>query len=108
MVPGEPNAETFVELVEVRGQHARYRLTPTTGKTHQLRVQMAALGLPILGDSLYPTVMNVAPDDFTSPLQLIARRLWFTDPIDQTPRDYESTFALEWPDAMHEASADAS
>ena len=98
LVPGEPNAETLVELVETRGRHARYRLSPTTGKTHQLRVQMAALGLPIVGDSLYPTVMDVAPDDFTAPLQLVARRLRFTDPLDQTPRDYASTCALEWPD----------
>ncbi|NYI42277.1 pseudouridine synthase [Demequina lutea] len=107
LVEGEPNTETLVELVEVRGAYARYRLTPATGKTHQLRVHMASLGLPILGDSLYPTVMDVAPDDFSSPLQLIARRLWFTDPIDQTPRDYASTFELEWPDTPHEQSADA-
>ena len=99
VVAGEPNAETLVELVETRGQLARYRLTPTTGKTHQLRVHMAALGLPILGDPLYPTVLDVDPDDFTAPLQLIARRLCFTDPIDQTPRDYTSRFALAWPGA---------
>jgi tRNA pseudouridine32 synthase/23S rRNA pseudouridine746 synthase len=97
VVDGEPNAETLVELLETRGQHARYRLTPTTGKTHQLRVQMAAVGLPILGDPLYPRVLDVDPDDFRAPLQLVARRLRFTDPIDQTPRDYFSRFALEWP-----------
>jgi len=96
-VAGEPNAETLVELVETRGQHARYRLTPTTGKTHQLRVHMAAVGLPILGDPLYPTVLDVDAADFTAPLQLIARRLCFTDPVDQTPRDYTSRFALGWP-----------
>lgn len=98
LVPGEPNTETLAEIVEVRGACARYRLSPVTGKTHQLRVHMASVGLPILGDSLYPTVMNVATDDFSSPLQLIARRLSFTDPIDKTLRDYESSFALEWPE----------
>jgi tRNA pseudouridine32 synthase/23S rRNA pseudouridine746 synthase len=97
VVAGEPNAETLVEVVETRGEVARYRLTPTTGKTHQLRVHMAALGLPILGDPLYPTVLDVDPADFTSPLQLIARGLRFTDPVDQTPRDYTSRLALEWP-----------
>ena len=96
VVAGEPNAETLVELVETRGRHARYRLTPSTGKTHQLRVQMAALGLPILGDPLYPAVLDLEADDFTTPLQLIARRLSFTDPIDQAPRDYTSGFALDW------------
>jgi len=97
LVEGEPNTETLVEVVEARDAHARYRLTPTTGKTHQLRVHMASLGLPILGDSLYPTVMDVAPDDFGSPLQLVARHLWFTDPIDETPRDYTSRCELRWP-----------
>lgn len=97
IVDGTPNAETLVELVESRGRYARYRLTPATGKTHQLRVQLAALGLPILGDPLYPTVLYVDPGDFSTPLQLIARRLSFTDPIDRTPREYTSRFTLDWP-----------
>ncbi len=98
IVPGEQNAETLVELVEARGQYARYRLSPTTGKTHQLRVHMSALGIPIVGDSLYPTALNILADDFTNPLQLIARRLNFTDPVDKTPRDYVSEFELDWPE----------
>lgn len=97
LVAGEPNSETLVELVETRGTYARYRLSPVTGKTHQLRVHMADLGLPIVGDSLYPTIMNVAPDDFSNPLQLVARRLQFTDPVDGTARDYQSDTALVWP-----------
>jgi tRNA pseudouridine32 synthase/23S rRNA pseudouridine746 synthase len=97
VVAGEPNAETLVELDDVRGEHARYRLTPSTGKTHQLRVHLASLGLPILGDPLYPRVLDVADDDFSTPLQLIARRLRFTDPIDNTPRDFTSRAELDWP-----------
>ena len=97
LVPGEPNAETYVEVIETRGRHARYRLTPLTGKTHQLRLQMAAMGLPIVGDSLYPTLVEVEPDDFSQPLQLIARRLQFKDPIDGSLRDYSSTRPLMWP-----------
>lgn len=99
VVPGEPNAETLIEVVEVRGPYARYRLTPITGRTHQLRVQLASLGVPILGDPLYPTVRDVAPDDFTAPLQLVARRIAFTDPVDGTGREYTSRFALNWPAA---------
>ena len=97
IVPGLPNAETLIEVVETRAQHARYRLTPTTGKTHQLRVHLNVLGLPILGDPLYPTVRDVDPADFTNPLQLVARRLSFIDPIDRAPREFTSGFALEWP-----------
>ncbi|WP_236683193.1 pseudouridine synthase [Demequina sediminicola] len=97
LVPGEPNAETLVELVEVRGNYGRYRLSPITGKTHQLRLQMADIGLPLVGDSLYPEIKQVAADDFSSPLQLIARRLQFTDPIDRVEREYVSARSLEWP-----------
>lgn len=107
LVDGEPNTETLVEIEEVRGAYARYRLTPTTGKTHQLRLHMASLGLPILGDSLYPTVMDVDPDDFAAPLQLIARRLQFTDPLDGAPRDFTSRFALGWPESPQGSAADA-
>lgn len=81
-IEGEPNAETAVELVERRGDLGRYRLTPRTGQTHQLRVHMSALGVPILGDPLYPVVTGPVPDgDFRRPLQLLARRLEFTDPV---------------------------
>ncbi|MFH0517055.1 RluA family pseudouridine synthase [Streptomyces sp. M41] len=81
-VAGEPNAVSRIELLEHRNRHARYRLTPRTGQTHQLRVHMSALGVPILGDPLYPVLCDpVAAGDFRRPLQLLARRLEFTDPI---------------------------
>ncbi|CAM5632093.1 Pseudouridylate synthase OS=Streptomyces griseorubiginosus OX=67304 GN=AQJ54_27070 PE=4 SV=1 [Streptomyces griseorubiginosus] len=81
-VEGEPNAVTLIELQEIRGERARYRLTPGTGQTHQLRVHMSALGVPILGDPLYPVITDpLAPGDFRRPLQLLARALEFTDPV---------------------------
>ncbi|MGX4693206.1 RluA family pseudouridine synthase [Streptomyces sp. JNUCC 63] len=82
-VAGEPNAVTRVELAEHRADGlARYRLVPGTGQTHQLRVHMSALGVPILGDPLYPVVTGPVPaGDFRRPLQLLARALEFTDPI---------------------------
>ena len=98
VVAGAPNAETLAEVVEEMGAYARYRLTPTTGKTHQLRVHMASLGLPIVGDSLYPVVREVDPADFSTPLQLVARRLRFKDPIDGTHREYTSRCEVRWPD----------
>ena len=96
-VAGEPNAETLVEVAEVRGGFARYRLTPTTGKTHQLRVHLNTLGIPIVGDPLYPTVRETAPDDFTDPLRLLARSVEFTDPRTGVVRRFESARLLEWP-----------
>ena len=89
--PGEPNAET---LVEALGDGC-YRLTPRTGRTHQLRVHLASLGLPIDGDPLYPKVIEVADDDFSTPLQLLAQRLEFEDPFTGQLRRFVSgrTFA---------------
>lgn len=81
-VPGEPNAVSRIELLEHRAGRGRYRLLPRTGQTHQLRVHMATLGLPILGDPLYPVVTAPVPaGDFRRPLQLLARVLEFTDPV---------------------------
>ena len=89
---GEPNAETLVELVSSDGL---YRLTPRTGRTHQLRVHMASLGLPIYGDPLYPNVIDVAADDFSTPLQLLAQRIEFDDPLSGTRREFVSSRRLE-------------
>ncbi|MFG2331920.1 RluA family pseudouridine synthase [Streptomyces sp. NPDC048604] len=89
-VPGEPNAESRVELLVHAGGLARYRLVPVTGRTHQLRVHMNALGLPILNDPLYPVVREDGPEDFGRPLQLLARSLVFTDPFTGEPRRFLS------------------
>src|SRR5699024_8401236 len=78
---GEPNSETRVELLEHRRQLGRYLLRPSTGRTHQLRLHMSGLGLPILGDDLYPTPGHRTPGDFRAPLQLLANTLAFIDPI---------------------------
>ncbi len=99
LVAGPPNAETRIELLETRGGLGRYRLRPTTGKTHQLRLQLSALGIPIVGDPLYPQVLDVDPDDFSTPLRLVARRLAFVDPVDGRSREFISGVPLEWPDA---------
>jgi tRNA pseudouridine32 synthase / 23S rRNA pseudouridine746 synthase len=99
---GEPNAETLVEL----SPDGLYRLTPRTGRTHQLRVQMASLGLPIYGDPLYPNVVEVAADDFSTPLQLLAQRMEFDDPLSGTPREFVSRRQLPPASAALDAGPD--
>lgn len=96
-VPGEVNAVSRVELAEEREDGlARYRLVPSTGQTHQLRVHMNALGVPILGDPLYPVVDDPVPDgDFRRPLQLVARALEFTDPVTGAEHRFRSGRVLE-------------
>lgn len=92
---GEPNAETVIELREFRDALGRYRLQPVTGRTHQLRLHMNSLGVPILGDDLYPTPTGRAVDDFTKPLQLLSTAIEFTDPISKETRRFESRRSLE-------------
>jgi len=88
--PGEPNGETRIEALG----HGLYRLTPCTGRTHQLRVHMASIGLPLTGDPFYPTVIDIAPGDFTRPLQLLAHRLAFDDPLTGHRREFVSRRVL--------------
>jgi tRNA pseudouridine32 synthase/23S rRNA pseudouridine746 synthase len=93
--PGVPNAETFIELLETRGEFARYRLRPVTGQRHQLRVQMAALGIPIVNDQIYPCHTPEVPQpDYSKPLQLLAKSLSFTDPVSGELRQFESKRTL--------------
>jgi tRNA pseudouridine32 synthase/23S rRNA pseudouridine746 synthase len=88
--PGEPNAETVVEHLG----DGLYRLSPRTGRTHQLRVHMAAIGLPLIGDPLYPDILDVAPDDFSTPLQLLAHCIAFDDPLTGERREFVSDRTL--------------
>ncbi len=89
-VDGPANAITHVDVLEVQGALARYALTPVTGKRHQLRVHMAALGLPIVGDGLYPTLTPEGQIDYAHPLQLLAKSIAFIDPISGRRRHFES------------------
>jgi tRNA pseudouridine32 synthase/23S rRNA pseudouridine746 synthase len=98
-VPGPVNAETRVELIEHRDGLGRYRLLPATGRTHQLRLHLSTLGIPILGDDFYPVLTEKPLDDFTRPLQLLASVLEFTDPISGIRRTFRSDRTLEaWAD----------
>jgi tRNA pseudouridine32 synthase / 23S rRNA pseudouridine746 synthase len=93
-VPGEPNALTHFELLRRQGERALYRLHPHTGQTHQLRVHMNALGLPIAGDRIYPVLQPLPAlgeaEDFSQPLQLLARQIRFIDPLTGERRCFES------------------
>ena len=81
IIDGQMNSETRIELLEHNNIWAKYCLYPKTGKQHQLRVHLNALGLPIRHDPFYPTVAHKADDDFSQPLQLLAKALSFEDPV---------------------------
>jgi tRNA pseudouridine32 synthase/23S rRNA pseudouridine746 synthase len=95
-VPGPPNSETLVELLEHRDGLGRYRLTPHTGRTHQLRVHLSSLGIPIVNDDLYPVPSERPLEDFSDPLQLLAASLEFTDPVTGQRMSFESRASLSW------------
>lgn len=87
---GEANSETEIKLIEHHQHWAKYHLIPKTGKQHQLRVHLNYLGIPILNDPFYPTVQHKADDDFSQPLQLLAKHLKFTDPISRESYEFTS------------------
>jgi Pseudouridylate synthases, 23S RNA-specific len=91
---GAPNSETRIELVERGSDVWRYALHPVTGRKHQLRVHMAALGAPIAGDTLYPELAEKSDDDYRHPLKLLAHSLAFADPLSGQSRRFESRLAL--------------
>jgi tRNA pseudouridine32 synthase/23S rRNA pseudouridine746 synthase len=93
-IEGEANSETRIDVLE-RGQDGwRYSLHPVTGKKHQLRVHMAALGAPIFNDPWYPAPLPDAVDDYQRPLKLLAKALTFDDPLSGERREFESRLLL--------------
>ncbi len=95
-VEGAANAITRIDLLEVRNAVARYALMPVTGKRHQLRVHMAALGLPIVGDGLYPVLTPKGQVDHHNPLRLLAKTIEFVDPVSGEARRFESQRRLDF------------
>jgi len=91
-VAGEPNADTYIELIEVVKPWAKYRLTPGSGKKHQLRCHLNALGIPIKFDQIYPvlTPYQEYDLDFSKPLQLLAKEATFVDPVTGENRSFVS------------------
>lgn len=95
--PDKPaNTHTLIKELSRQGGWAKYELTPTTGKLHQLRVHLSYLGIPIKNDPFYPTVRHKDKGDFSAPLQLLAKSLAFTDPITDKRYDFCSALTLEF------------
>ena len=99
-VEGPVNARSSIRLLAERHGYGLFEVRPETGKKHQIRLHMAAIGHPILHDKLYPELQpeapSDAPPDFTHPLQLLAKRLEFKDPITGETRVFESEQELAW------------
>jgi tRNA pseudouridine32 synthase/23S rRNA pseudouridine746 synthase len=93
---GEANSHSAIRCIQQTTDQALFELNPVTGKTHQLRLHMQALGWPILNDKYYPTLEPLSADNYSAPLQLLAKELQFIDPVSQQPRrfSYDGNLSL--------------
>ncbi len=95
-VAGVANAHSRIQLLEVKGNRGLFSLHPVTGKTHQLRLHMSSLGFGIINDRVYPDLQPERDDDFDQPLQLLAKRVRFRDPVSGDDREFQSERGLLW------------
>ena len=94
---GEPNSETRIVVRQAADGYALLELSPVTGRKHQLRVHCMALGMPIVNDPIYPTLLPPDTDDFEKPLQLLAKSVAFQDPVSGELRSFTSPRSLALP-----------
>lgn len=93
-VAGEPNSETHIRALSDQGSITLYQLIPVTGRKHQLRLHLSALGIPVINDKLYPTMTSSDVDDFSRPLKLLAKSIAFQDPLTGRQHYFESGIRL--------------
>lgn len=91
---GEANSQSVIRCLQQTTEKALFELNPITGKTHQLRLHMQALGWPILNDKYYPQLQPLSADNYSAPLQLLAKELTFIDPVTQKPRHFSCDRSL--------------
>lgn len=89
-VSGEANSETSINVISTQDSISLYQLLPSTGRKHQLRLHLAALGIPIINDKLYPVLTPAPDDDFSKPLKLLAKSISFRDPLSGREHYFES------------------
>jgi tRNA pseudouridine32 synthase / 23S rRNA pseudouridine746 synthase len=94
-----PNSFTRIEFLEQRGALAKFRVTPLTGKKHQIRIHFSSLGMPILNDRIYPILQAVNSDNYARPLQLVAKTISFIDPLSKELRAFESRLSISLADS---------
>ncbi|EAR08756.1 pseudouridine synthase [Reinekea blandensis] len=85
-----PNSHTSAKRLARHSTGDLYELRPSSGRKHQLRCQMAHLGAGIVNDIWYPVAQDPSPDDFSRPLQLLAKKLAFIDPFSGQRREFVS------------------
>lgn len=98
VVPGPPNARSRIRLIDTCGSLGRFRLDLLTGKRHQARLHLCAIGAPIVNDRLYPELQPQSERRFDRPLLLLARRVRLPWPSPGRFMEFQSSRQLDWPD----------
>jgi len=93
-VEGLANSHSRIRCLKRGAEQALFELNPITGKTHQLRVHMQSIGLPLVNDTYYPKLQLNKPDDYSKPLQLLAQHIQFIDPVTKQDRRFSSETEL--------------
>lgn len=98
-VPTAREAVTRAARIEhdAASGHLLLRLEPLTGRMHQLRLQAASRGLPIVGDELYGGPPLGEGDERERPILLHAWRIAYADPDSGEPVVVESPLPPHWP-----------
>jgi 23S rRNA pseudouridine1911/1915/1917 synthase len=94
---GKP-AEVAFRVLERRPGAAWLELRPLTGRSHQLRVQLASRGLPIMGDVRYGARIRIQAADGVGRIALHARALRFTHPTRGEGIEVEAPVPADWPE----------
>ncbi|MBN1983269.1 MAG: hypothetical protein JW795_17165 [Chitinivibrionales bacterium] len=85
---GEHNSRTTITFIAQSEEKVCFSCEPRTGRKHQIRVHLSSIGYPILNDPFYPELQAQEALDFTKPLQLLAKRIMFLDPLSRKPREF--------------------
>ena len=100
IVPGGREARTRYRLREALGDYALLEVEPVSGRTHQIRVHLASIGHPIVGDLTYGRRSPYLPRQF-----LHAWRLAFRLPESEEIAEFESPLPPDLKEALREVKA---
>jgi len=88
-------ARTRFRVIERRSAHTFLEVVPETGRTHQIRVHLAAIGYPVCGDRLYGHGSTYLRRQF-----LHASRLAFDHPVTGARKEFSSPLPPDLQQAM--------
>jgi len=95
IVVGGKDASTRYRVREYVGDHSLIEVVPVTGRTHQIRVHLSAIGHPVVGDSTYGVSSPVVDRQFVH-----AHRLGFRLPSNRQYREFTSPLPSDLSEAL--------